>query len=343
MSLNIAGLKVDIPLSNLAFMKSVDENQFMVDKVFKTVMSEVRSGKVYEFGNEHLRIYDSNQTTSGIANSINQSISQGYAFNIPDPGYGLKTFLPDANLKFAPEANRKLIETAAASSVITSLRLQKEKEGFAELFNTTNMSSRYESLGAADKFSNPASDPLKKITDATRYVKQNTLGKRANKLILTGTAMEALKNHPSVIARTRSDAGRIVTAAILKDILNDGNGSNGYDSLGIDEIIVVDTYYLSSNPGSTDVSTAVASNAVMVAHIPDNLVGNTGTLCFQAVLKDFENQQMNRLVESRGSAPVKIFKFKSTPEEQGYWYKAEMSYDLVFGNKDYGYLLTDVI
>ena len=343
MALNIDGLKVDIPLSNLAFMKSVDENQFMVDKVFKTVLSEVRSGKVYEFGNEHLRIYDSNQTAAGIANSINQSISQGYSFNIPDPGFGLKTFLPDANLKFAPVANRKLIETAAAAGVITSLRLQKEKEGFAELFNITNMSSRYESLGAADKWSNAASDPLKKITDATRQVKKNTLGKRANKLIMTGTAFEALKNHPSVIARTRSDSNRIVTADILKDILNDGNGNNGYDSLGINEVIIVDTYYLSSNPGATDVATAVASNACMVAHIPDNLIGNTGTLCFQAVLRDYENEQMNRLVESRGSAPVQVFKFKQSPEEQGFWYKAQMSYDLVFGNKDYGYLLTDVV
>jgi 3-oxoacyl-[acyl-carrier-protein] synthase II len=62
-----------------------------------------------------------------------------------------------------------------------------------------------------------------------------------------------------------------------------------------------------------------------------------------AALRDAENDQMNRLVESRGSAPVQVFKFKSSQEEQGYWYKAQMSYDLVFGNKDYGYLLTDVV
>jgi hypothetical protein len=98
------------------------------------------------------------------------------------------------------------------------------------------------------------SDPIKDITDAGIYVKQQT-GFKPNTLVIAESVFRILKNHPDIVARTQYTTARIVTTDLLAALFE------------VSRVIVSSAVYNTADEGITPNMQFMAGNGALLAYV----------------------------------------------------------------------------
>lgn len=319
MSINLAGIQVNVPLTNIVLMRTNADDTYIADKSFKSVPVPTRTGTYYEYGNNHLQLEDSTLGIRGIANKVSSTIANTGVYSVRD--YALKEFLADQELSETLPAFRNILKETTAYGVANRLRIQKEIAASTTLFNSANFPGFNVALGTSQRFDNKTSDVLGLIGAACQSVKNNC-GLRANTIIMGVEVWNALRTHPDLLAKTASTNLRNVTQSTLMDFLN-------YDNLNISNIFVGDGTYKTSKENQTDTFGQIWGKNFLVAYIDPS----ASTIRNLSLCKNF----------NLGGNSINISTFKETPEEKGLWYRAETSYDMRIIKPACGYLYTTAV
>lgn len=292
----------------------------------------MRTGTVYTFGDNHMRMMDTNVGPRGIANVSNESVNQDVTYAIKDKG--IKSFLSNNELESTPMAFRSQLKESVVENNTDTVLLKKEKEAADYLFNTGTFSGYTSALGTNDRFSNKASDAFGIIQTAVNNIQKNGgAPKRDIKLIVGQEVYSALCVHPDLLARTPMTGVRSLNVPMLVEIFRD---------LGVNDILIGSQSYNNTDEGQTSSYGYIWGKYLLAAYIPPGANTNLSlTLAKQMVLSNSLNREAGKPINASGS--LQVTTFKETDEENGLWYRVGTSYDFKVVCPSVGYLYSTAV
>lgn len=186
--------------------------QFTGGVLFPRVPVEVSGGQILEFGKESFKLYNARRAPG----AGTKRISFGYlgkpyalfndALEAPVP----REFLRDA--KVVPGID---LGTRAVNLVMRTLGLSLEVEQAALALDATKYDANHKiALAGTDKWSDPASDPVKQIQDYKEAVRAS-IGVYPNVLHLSAQAFSALKTNQKIRDQFKYTSSDSITAEML--------------------------------------------------------------------------------------------------------------------------------
>ncbi len=219
---------------------------FVGATLFPIVDVEKEGGKIPLFSKEAFKIYNTERAIRANSNRI-----------APEGRSTIDYSLTEHDLEY-PMDYREIDEDVfplklhAANVVVEGVALRLEKI-IADLCQnlSTFPSGNKVTLGSGDKFSNPSSDPFA-VFDTAKEAIRTKIAKRPNVCVLGASAYKALKNHPAVVDRIKYTQHAVITADLLKNLLN------------FETLIVGDAVYASDDDTFSD----LWGDNVVVAYVP---------------------------------------------------------------------------
>ncbi|QQS34797.1 MAG: major capsid protein [Ignavibacteriales bacterium] len=235
---------VDPVLTNIA--RGFTNASHVAVKLFPIVTVSKEGGKIPQFTKEAFKIYNSERAIRAKSNRINPE-------NRTEIDFVLTEHDLEYPIDYREQEEDVFPSRLHATTVVTdgiSLRLEKLAADIAQNLATYPTGNKV-TLAAGDKFTNTSSNPFV-IFDAAKEAVRGKIAQRPNVCVLGPSAFNALKNHPAVLERIKYTQQAIITAELLRALLD------------FDELYVGDAVY------STDagVFTDIWSDNAIVAYVP---------------------------------------------------------------------------
>lgn len=208
------------------------------DALFPPVPVEVSGGQILEFGKEAFMKY----ATRRAPGAGTKRISFGY---LGKPyallNEALEAPVPREYLRDASQVPGIDLGTRATNLVMKVLHRAKEEDQAALALNAANYDVNHKiALAGADKWSDPASDPISQVEDYKEAVRAST-GMYPNTMLLSALAFRAMKTNPKIKEQFKYTTPDAITAEMLKalfelDKLVVGKGVNASDNGAFSDI-----------------------------------------------------------------------------------------------------------
>lgn len=236
---------VDPVLTKLA--RGYSNDGFVADKLFPLVSVNKEGGKIPQFTKEAFKIYNTERAIRADSNRINPSVNDSIDF-----------VLTEHDLEY-PMDYREINEDALplkmhATNVVTdAIQLRKEKLSADLAQNAANYAATNKlTLAAADKFDVDTSDPISTI-DSARSAVRSQIAKNPNVIVISHTVFTALKNHASITDKVKYTQHAVITAQLLRQLLQ------------FDALYVASAVYENDSGTLVDVWT----DNVILAYVPE--------------------------------------------------------------------------
>lgn len=219
--LNVQGVHIDVPMTELSIAYMQEDNDFVSDKVFPIVPVKQMSNKYYKFPKSYWFRSEAKKRAEGTE-------SAGGGFALETGNYNCEVYAFHVDVTEQERANADFgidIDTTSTLFVTSQLQLIKEKE-FANAYFKAGVWGRdftgvetEEEVTDTNKFicwDKDGSDPYQDIRVGRMHIKKTT-GYRPNKLVIAEEVFEVLKMHPKVKEMYKyTNADSITTEMLAK-------------------------------------------------------------------------------------------------------------------------------
>jgi hypothetical protein len=235
---------VDPVLTNIA--RGFTNASLIGTKLFPIVEVEKEGGKIPQFNKDSFKIFNTERAIRAKSNRISPELKSTIDF-----------VLEEHDLEY-PMDYREIDEDATplkiyATHVVTdgiSLRLEKLIADIVQNLSTFPSGNKV-TLSSSDQFDNSSSDPFDTFDTAKESIRSK-IAKRPNVCVIGAASYNALKKHPAVLDRIKYTERAVVTAELLRQLLE------------FDQLYVGDAVYADDNNNFVD----VWSDNAIVAYIP---------------------------------------------------------------------------
>jgi len=202
---------VDEVLTNIA--RGYVNESFVGTNLFPVVPVSKENGKIPQFSAEAFKVFSTERAIRAKSNRISPDnrTTIDYVLTEHDLEYPMDYREIDEDL-----ANLELYGTMVATEGI-SLRLEKMISDLCQTLANFPTGNKV-TLGAGDKFTNASSNPIA-IFDTAKNAVRAKIAKEPNVCIIGASSFNALKNHPVITDRIKYTQHAIVTAELLKELL----------------------------------------------------------------------------------------------------------------------------
>lgn len=181
--------------------------------LFPVVPVSKEGGKIPQFGKEAFKIYNTERAIRAKSNRIS-----------PEGRTTIDFTLEEHDLEY-PMDYREIEEDVLPSKIYAThvvsdginLRLEKLIADLSQNLSSYPTGNKV-TLSSANQFTNSSSDPFT-IFDTAKEAIRAKIAKRPNVCILGAASFNALKNHPAVLDRIKYTQKAVVTAEILRNLL----------------------------------------------------------------------------------------------------------------------------
>ncbi len=236
---------VDPVLTNLA--RGYSNDGFVANKLFPLATVTKEGGKIPQFNKEAFKVYNTERAIRADSNRIN-----------PQANNSTEYVLTEHDLEY-PMDYREINESALplkmhATNVVTeAIALRKEKLAADLATNTANYATTNKiTLGAGDHFDETTSDPIG-VIDSARSAVRSQIAKNPNVIIIPNSVFVALKNHTSITDKVKYTQHAVITAQLLKNLLQ------------FDQLYIAGGVYEDSNENLVD----VWGESIVMAYVPE--------------------------------------------------------------------------
>jgi len=202
---------VDPVLTKLA--RGYSNSSFVSSFLFPHAEVTKEGGKIPQFTKEAFKIYNTERAIRADSNRINPTVNTEINF-----------VLTEHDLEY-PLDYREINESALplkihGTSVVTeAIALRKEKLAADLAINTANYASTNKiALSSGDHFDESTSDPIA-VIDAGRNAVRSQIAKNPNVIVIPNSVFTALKNHAAITDKVKYTQHAVITAELLKQLL----------------------------------------------------------------------------------------------------------------------------
>ncbi len=240
---------VDQVLTNIA--RGFKNASHVAEHLFPVVSVSKEGGKIPEFTKESFKIYNTERAIRAKSNRIN-----------PENRTEIDFVLTEHDLEYPidyREQDEDIFPSRLhATTVVTdgiSLRHEKMAADIVQDLATFPTGNKV-TLAAGDKFTNTSSNPFL-VFDAAKEAIRGKIAQRPNVCIIGASSFSALKNHPAVVDRIKYTQHAVITAELLRQLLD------------FDELYVGDAVYATD----ADVFQDIWQDNVVIAYVPKSISG----------------------------------------------------------------------
>lgn len=179
------------------------------------VVSVIKEGgKIPQFTKESFKVYNTERAIRAKSNRIS-----------PDIHTSIDYVLTEHDLEY-PLDYREVEEDISnlrlhAAQVVTdgiSLRLEKMIADLVQNLSTYPSGNKV-TLGSADKFNNPSSNPVDVFENAKEAIR-GKIAKRPNVCVMGAATFNALKVHPAILDKIKYTQNAVITKELLRQLLD---------------------------------------------------------------------------------------------------------------------------
>lgn len=310
------------PLTNFSLAYFNEPGAFIASKIFPIfpVKPGERTGDVYEYGKDAMRLVDTKRAIGGGYNSINLQVEKTNKYLLED--YGLAGDVLEEDLLFA-EAPIDA-EMDMTMYLNEKLMLDQEKK-LADVLTNTGTITQNVTLSGADQWDQySTSDPFSDIRLAKDTVYAST-AKEANTMIIERKVLMTLTDHP-LVRGTFPGAVSITHQMVQEKIAV---------IFGFDTVLVAKGMYNNSNYGAASQPLAsVWSDVCIIAYIEQSPKLRTRTL--GRTFADKANWTVERYGKTQlGKDAIKMAQYSMIV--------THMYYDQVLMDANCAYLIADCL
>lgn len=201
---------VDPILSNHA--RGYRNAEHVAEALFPVVTMPTRAAKRIEFGKEAFRRYNTRRAPGARVSEISFGY-EGKAVNLQQHALAAKT--PEEHVQEAQAGPGLDLQTIGVSLVMDVISLQREISSATVARNAATYAADHKvALAGADKWSDPASDPLDDVSDAKEVIRKS-IGRRPNTLLVCGGGITALQNHPKITEKFKHTTAAAISNEML--------------------------------------------------------------------------------------------------------------------------------
>ena len=265
--------RTSLPLTNmsLAYMNKLED--FLWFKVAPAVTVKAKSGSIYEYGKDALRITDTAKATNGRYNKINLSVSKSDHYYLES--YGLFADVLEQDVENAEAPINAEMDTA--QMLLQKVMLDGEKKLADSIFSGSVITQNTTLTTTAQwsDYTTGVSNPITNINTGINTIRSAT-GKLANTLVFGYRAWETFKFHPKILAMFPG------APEITKDMLE----SAAKRIFGIKNVYVGAAVHTDTNLGAaTETMSDLWTDSCLVAYIEETPTLKSRTLCVTYVRK----------------------------------------------------------
>jgi len=235
---------VDPVLTNLA--RGYSNSSLIASVIFPFVEVEKEAGKIPQFTKEAFKVYNTERAIRANSNRIS-----------PEGRSTIDFALTEHDIEY-PMDYREIeedifnLKVHAANVTSDVILLRHEKMAADMVQNLSNFPTGNKiTLSAADKFDNSTSDPIA-IFDTAKNAVRAKIAKYPNICILGASAFNTLKNHPKITDKIKYTQHAVVTAELLRQLLQ------------FEKLVVGEAVYADDSGNFND----VWSDNVILTYIP---------------------------------------------------------------------------
>jgi hypothetical protein len=203
---------VDPVLTNIA--RGFKNASHVAEHLFPIVPVVKEGGKIPEFTKESFKIYNTERAIRAKSNRIN-----------PESRTEIDFVLTEHDLEYPidyREQDEDIFPSRLhATTVVTdgiSLRLEKMAADVVQDLTTFPAGNKV-TLAADAKFTNTSSNPFLVFETAKEAIR-GKIAQRPNVCVMGASSFSALKNHPAVLDRIKYTQSAVVTAELLRQLLD---------------------------------------------------------------------------------------------------------------------------
>lgn len=275
--------RVDPQLSNISLAYTNEE--YIHDKILPVVPNlKDESGKVAEFGTDHLRIYSTAKRSlwDEGEHRIDYTIDNSKTYEIDY--YDLDIYVPD---RLADQLQKPFDAKKDASMNLEGSRNQIMESAIASALQSTAVITQNVTLSGTDQWSDlDDSDPLADLETGAETIRQAT-GRRPNRLILPARVVSKLIVHTAFKARV-SGVQKTLSRADVVNIIA------AHLNIKEKNILIGSAIKESAKEGQTSSLTDIWGDGVVLFYVPERASLMTPSLGYR-----FELTGKNKRVVTR--------------------------------------------
>lgn len=229
---------------------------YVGETLFPRVPVDLMGGRVIEFGREHFLQYSTIRAPGSAIKRVSLGYTgKPYTLDL----HGLAGQVPmEIQREAAAQPGVDLGERAVRVVMDVMLR-SLEQEIAAVATNPANYDSDHKvSLSGSSKWSDPSSNPSAQIVSYAEAIRRS-IGVYPNTLLLGPPAMNALKNHPSILDRIKYTSRDSVTPDLLAQLWE------------LNRVVVGAAVYVPNE--TTGAFQDIWGNVAVLAYVPQDFVG----------------------------------------------------------------------
>jgi hypothetical protein len=208
---------IDRALTNMSVAYMQEEANFIADKVFPQIPVKKQSDVYFTYNKG-----DFFRDEARVRAAASESVGGEYGVEAGDPYYcRVHAFHKDVTEQDRANYDEPLdADTDATDFVSQKMLVRREVQWATKYFKPGIWTTERDGVATAPAagqvlhFSDPASDPIKIISDEIVTMAGST-GFRPNTIVMTPAVFYALKNHPDILDRIKYTQKGIVTADLL--------------------------------------------------------------------------------------------------------------------------------
>lgn len=228
--------------------------EMIADQLFPFANIPTRGAKVLKFGKESFR----KMNTRRAPGASKKRVQYGYeAEPVALYGHDLEGVVPFEHLEDAAQVPGIDLASSSIDMVLDIIMLEKEIEAASIATNAANYADNNKlALSGADKWSDPASDPLKDVLDGREAVRKR-IGRYPNKMQIGASILPVLQTHPKIVERFKYTSSESITTDMLAKLFE------------VDKIVVGKAVYLPEDASDNNDALDVWPSTVILAYVSE--------------------------------------------------------------------------
>jgi Phage major capsid protein E len=202
---------VDPVLTKLA--RGYVNSGFCSDKLFPLASVGKEGGKIPQFTKEAFKVYNTERAIRADSNRINPTVENSIDFVLTEHDLEYPMDYRELNESILP------LKMHATNVVTDAIALRKEKLSADLAINTASYSASNKiALSSGSHFDESTSDPIG-VIDTGRAAVRSQIAKDPNVIIIPNSVFTALKNHAKITDKIKYTMHAVVTAELLRQLL----------------------------------------------------------------------------------------------------------------------------
>ncbi|SRR5581483_8436574 len=228
-------------------------DSYIADLLLPTLPVKDRSASHFVYGKEKFRTEDSKRGPGARSKEVTHSVTKSGVYYCED--HALKEFVTQEEIDEAPEGVDPMAD--ATENVTEKHFINKEVEAATMLFDDSII-TQGEALSGSDQWSDPNSDPVKKIRAAKQTIHASIL-RDPNTLMLGKQVFDILVDHPAIVERVKYSQLGVLTKELLARFFD------------VPNVIIGEAQYNNSVEGQTDSMSYIWGKNALLAYVNPKL------------------------------------------------------------------------